>query len=744
MSAAEEKIREKEELDHEKQLLASTDDIEELDGEYAQQFIDSVVPQTDDPNAPSLSVRMVVLGTLFAIFLGLMNGIFSFRTVSFTIPSSIATLLSYPMGVFLARVLPRGVLNPGPFTIKEHVLVYIIAGAAGGKPYGIENVVGQKFPAFLNDPLVTFWNSAFFILTTQMIGYGLSGMTRRFLVRPRAMYWPGVLPVVAMFVSFHTDSETEEVKKVGGLSRYSFFWLATFCAFVWQWIPSFFANTVASISVLCFFTSASKVVRMLGSSSPNLGGMGILSFNLDWTNASFWGPLSTPWWVSVNIFIANVVCVWIITPIMFYKNQYGNPTLKSPYSYADGETFPRLNSASIYTNKGKKFAAATMYDKNDFSLNLTAYDAVKPIYITERFAVQYAISFFALTSGVMQVALWYYKDIVRQTKEMISQIDEANPDIHNTLMKAYPDIPEYIYLAWLAFWVVMMFICSYVTPYKLSWWGVIFGLAIGFFFTVPFGIIQGSTGQQLGLNIITELLMGLFVPGQTVPVMTFKSYGYNIMIQCLSLTADLKVGHYLHINPIHMVIAQLYGTLIGVITNTASVWIAISYFPIDVSPDWQYTDHQTFFSAGAIWGAIGPARFFGSSSPYFSLNLGYLFGIILPILPWAANKVFPHPYWRFVHFGAMSSQLFTGYPGSIITTHFVLAFFFQYLAFTYNHGWWAKYNYVLSAALDTGSGIGAMLATIVGFAVTIPNSAVQHPLPDYYCTGRGWDDPIFG
>ncbi|KAL2912414.1 OPT superfamily [Polyrhizophydium stewartii] len=735
MSAEAEKVREKEELEHEKELLAQTDDIEE-------QFVDSVVPQTDDPNIPSLSVRMVVLGSLFAVALALMNGIFSFRTNSFTVSSNIATLLSYPMGVFLARVLPRGVLNPGPFSVKEHVLIYIIAGAAGGQPYGIENVIGQKFEKFLNDQAVTYWNSVLFILTTQMIGYGLSGVTRRYLVRPAAVYWPTVLPTVATFVAFHENVETEEVKKVGGLSRYTFFWLVLVMAFVWQWIPSFFAPAVQALSILCFFPSASKTVRMLGSASPNMG-VGVLSISLDWTNfGSFFTPLATPWWTSVNYFVANVIILWIVVPLAYYGNWFKNPQLASPYSYEDGSPFPRINTPRLFDKTGKRVDPTAFYDRNDFSLNQTAYDAVKPIYLSENFATTYATSFLALTAGVTHVGLWYYKDIIRQSKEMLAQVDEAKPDIHNTLMKAYPDIPEWMYLAWFAFWVVVAIIVGHVTPYRLDWWGTLFGLVLGFLFIIPYGIIQGTTGQQLGLNIITELLMGLIVPGKTIQVMTFKSFGYNIMIQCLSLTADLKIGHYLHINPIHMVFAQLWGTLIGVICNTASVWIAIAYFPLD-SPDWLYTGHTTFYNAGAIWGAIGPGRFFGPQSPYYATNLGYLFGLILPVIPWGANKLFPHPYWRFVHVPVMTWILFTGYVQSAVTSFFIVAFIFQYCIFTYAHGWWAKYNYVMSAALDAGSAIAVLVITLVQMQVAVPPSAVNPSVYDYYCTGTNWDADQF-
>ncbi|KAH6561861.1 hypothetical protein BASA62_009563 [Batrachochytrium salamandrivorans] len=615
-------------LDLEKELLR-TDDIEDVDAAYARQYTEGIVPQTDDPSAPSMSVRMIFLGTIFALFLGLMNGIFSFRTNSFAISSNIAAILSYPLGIFFAAVLPRGILNPGPFTIKEHVLVYMIAGAAGGAPYGVENVIGQKFDKFMGDSNVTFWNSVLFVITTQMIGYGLSGMTRRFLVRPAAMYWPTVLSTVALFVSFHEKEESEESKK--------------------------------SVSILCMISN-NKTIRFLGSASPNTG-VGILSFSFDWSNIGG-GVISIP-------------CV---------------------YSFEDGSPFPIQNTPALFTRDGHRVRATSLYNRVTFDLNNTAYDLVKPVYITEFFAVVYSLSFFALTCGISHVALWYHKDIVRQTKEMINQVDTSSPDIHNELMKAYPDIPEWMYLCWLVFWLIVM----------------LFGLQ----------------GQQLGLNIITELIMGLIIPGQTVAVMTFKSYSYNIMIQALSLTYDLKAGHYLHINPIHMVIAQLWGTILGAITNTASVWIAIAYFPLGAE-DWSYPGHTTFFNAGAIWGAIGPARFFGPSSPYFSLNIGYLVGVFLPLLPYLANKVYPHQYWKFVHFPIMSGA---GSPGGIqssLLSALCISFVFMYYLFTYHHAWWAKYNYVLASALDSGSGVGVLISTIVAMKIVIPLSAANPPLYDF-------------
>ena len=135
-------------------------------------YVSAIVPQTDDPSTPSLSFRVLVLGTLWNVFLAAANSVFMFRTTQLYIPSAVATLLAYPMGILMARVVTRRrftffgrswTMNPGPFSIKEHVLISIIASAGGmslfhddhaynrlgGLAYGVDNVIVQKFDHFM-------------------------------------------------------------------------------------------------------------------------------------------------------------------------------------------------------------------------------------------------------------------------------------------------------------------------------------------------------------------------------------------------------------------------------------------------------------------------------------------------------------------------------------------------------------------------------------------------------------------
>jgi hypothetical protein len=48
---------------------------------------------------------------------------------------------------------------------------------------------------------------------------------------------------------------------------------------------------------------------------------------------------------------------------------------------------------------------------------------------------------------------------------------------------------------------------------------------------IPIGMIQAITNQQVGLNVITELIIGYALPGRPVAMMMFKTWGYITMSQ---------------------------------------------------------------------------------------------------------------------------------------------------------------------------------------------------------------------
>ena len=90
----------------------------------------SAVANTDDPTIPVATLRSWVIGIIWAVLIPGLNQFFFFRYPSVTITGIVAQLLSFPIGRAAAAFLPNwsifgARLNPGPFTVKEHVLVTV-------------------------------------------------------------------------------------------------------------------------------------------------------------------------------------------------------------------------------------------------------------------------------------------------------------------------------------------------------------------------------------------------------------------------------------------------------------------------------------------------------------------------------------------------------------------------------------------------------------------------------------------
>ena len=136
-----------------------------------------------------------------------------------------------------------------------------------------------------------------FVMSVQLIGFGLAGILRRFLVKPAAMYWPGNLSQVALFVGFHEQVDANEMFSNYKLSRYKFFWLAALAVFVYSWIPQYFFTVLQSFSVICLLTS-NKVAKFLSSTDLSEG-PGVFSLTADFYYAG--GQyLTSPFYASLH------------------------------------------------------------------------------------------------------------------------------------------------------------------------------------------------------------------------------------------------------------------------------------------------------------------------------------------------------------------------------------------------------------------------------------------------------------
>jgi OPT family oligopeptide transporter len=87
-------------------------------------------------------------------------------------------------------------------------------------------------------------------------------------------------------------------------------------------------------------------------------------------------------------------------------------------------------------------------------------------------------------------------------------------------------------------------------------------------------VIQAITNQQVGLNVITELIIGYALPGRPIAMMLFKTWGYVTMTQALQFTSDFKLGHYMKIPHRPMFWCQIVATVIaGTVQLGVQAWM---------------------------------------------------------------------------------------------------------------------------------------------------------------------------
>lgn len=331
------------------------------------------------------------------------------------------------------------------------------------------------------------------------------------------------------------------------------------------------------------------------------------------------------------------------------------------------------------------------------------------------FGFTYGIGFAGLTSVITHTILYHGKDIIAQWKRSRSEAQ----DIHGKLMRAYPEVPHYWYISIYVISFAVSFAVCYVWNLQLPWWGVILAMALSGFFILPIGIIQAITNQQPGLNVITEFIIGFAMPGYPIANVTFKTYGYISMAQGLTFVSDLKLGHYLKIPPRDMFRVQVIATMLaGVINLAVARWLMESVPNICTPEGYPFTcpSAHTFYSASIIWGTIGPARMFGNGSVYQSMLWMFLVGFLAPIPFWLASRKWPKIEWlKYVHIPLIFNATGMMPPATPInfSAWCAAGFVFMFWIRRYRHEWWVKYNYVTSAAFDSGVAI----ATLVIFGV---------------------------
>lgn len=452
------------------------------------------VPPTDDTTLSINTPRMWTLSVLFSILGSSTNLFFSLRYPSVAITPVIALLLVHPLGLLWDLLLKRredpgeefidGLRTPslnetsdplrhyrksrfrswrvwlaqGRWNEKEHTCVYVSSNVAFGFAFATDVIVEQT--QFYNQEAPILYQ---FLLTisTQILGYGFAGLTRRFLVRPSGMLWPGTLMSAAMFSTLHKQDN----KPANGwtISRWKFFYIIWTAAFVFYFLPGLVFPALSYFSVITWFAPKNVVVaNLFGVAS----GLGMFPVTFDWAQVTYIGsPLLVPFWAAMNVIGGLAVVMWIVAPIMYYCN----------VAYT---SYMPILSTAVFDNQGEMYNVTRILTP-EFLFDREAYQSYSRVFLPVTYMLSYGVQFAALAALLTHTACWHGKEIWTTWRKALAEAKEegkgsyqsvsAGPegtasspavdreplsqstsnldglltreDIHCRLMKRYKDVP---------------------------------------------------------------------------------------------------------------------------------------------------------------------------------------------------------------------------------------------------------------------------------------------------------------
>ncbi|KAF8265720.1 OPT oligopeptide transporter [Lactarius quietus] len=629
----------------------------------------SAVANTDDPTMPVSTLRACLLGIIWAVLIPGVNQFFYFRYPSVVIDGLIPLFVSFPIGMLWAHYGPN-------VTLFEHVIITIMASVIDDSAYATNIIAVQK--VFYNQR-PNFAYQWLLVMSTQLIGYSIGGLCKRFLVDPPSMIWPNNLPAAALFNTIHS-LETSGARELGGISRRRFFTYVFIGYFFYNFLPSYLFAALSSFSWVCWIAPNNVKLNQMFGVKHGLA-MSVLTFDWGQIIAVTSSPLATPWWAAVNNGIAIVFFAWFLVPILYYTNTW--------YS-----AFLPMVSSQSFDNTGSPYNVSRIIN-NDATFNIDAYKAYSPVFISVTFAISYCLSFATITSTITHTLIYNRKWIWNRARQQ--------PDIHSRLMSVYKDVPDWWYLIIFCTMSGFGVATTEIWHTELPVWAFFLALIIGFAYTIPIGIITAMTNQDIGLNVIAELIIGYLLPGRPIAMMMFKTWGYMMMAQAINFTADFKLGHYMKIPPRPMFFCHVVATVIsGTVQLGVQAWL-FSHVEDICSPtqkDGFICPYANVFgNASIIWGVIGPQRIFSHGQLYYGLVFFFLIG--------ARFKI---ELLRYLNFPVIFASITYMPPATPINffPSVLVCFVFNYVIRRRHFGWWTKYNYMLSGALDTSYAISVV------------------------------------
>lgn len=444
-------------------------------------------------------------------------------------------------------------LNPGRFNKKEHILIAIMANTAKSFPYTQYMIWSQVLPHMFNQQYARDFGYQLLIsLSTNFIGYGLAGLTRRFIVYPPYCIWPASLVTIALNSALHNETNTPVPGPFGRLlkmSRFRFFLITFGAMFVYFWLPNYLFTSLSFFSWMTWIAPDNINLSILTGMN---GGLGMLNPwpTFDW-NIMFFDlldPLMVPFYSTIN----RTVGMWC----------FGLVILGLVYSNTWNMAYLPVNSNRVFDHFGGLYNVSMIIDDRGW-FDHDKYVSYSAAYLAAGQSILYCAYYCIYSAAIVHVFIFHrfelatgFKNIwcaIRRKKRDAST-DETNDedqhqDIHNHLMAKYKEVSEWWYFATLLVAAGFGFAGIGAWPTYTTLGVVPFGVGLSLIFVIPIGIIKAMTGIEITLNVLSEFIGGFWADGNALAMNYFKTFGYVTCASAVHFANDLKIAHYLKVWP---------------------------------------------------------------------------------------------------------------------------------------------------------------------------------------------------
>lgn len=717
-------VSDEENIHHDKETAVIEQESEE-DPEIAAlpREVRQLVSLTDNPELPTITFRYFVLSAVFVIPGAFLSQMSYFRTTQAPYSVFFVQIASHYAGHFLARVLPTRPIrvpgtrwsfsmNPGPWSIKEHVLITVTAASGATYDLGYTPIVlaelyyGQRI-----NPAVAI----FFMFSIVWIGYAFAALARQLLLYDPEYIWPQALMQTTLFETFRrTDNSSPLARR-----QMKVFFLSLLGMILWQFLPEYVFPFTSSLAFLCWVAPRNKVANFIGS---GLGGIGFLNLSLDWSNINWNGSsiMLTPFWTQVILFLAFAVNCWILLPAAKWGNlgSYHHGLMSNSLLMANGTTYPVLKVLTP-----------------DFQLNQTAYQEYGPMYMGLQKVWATFFDCAKLPAAVTWIATFGFTKVAGNVKRVFAShqrqsrtkgqgINHQYQDRLNVLQRQYREVPLWWYFILFLVGFVILATAIGCGQLFIPIWTLFVALSSAAVFVVPFGWLYAISNYQISTGSFNELMYGYMIhtPAGRAHYhpcgpSTYGAIAGDAWYRAQYMLQDQKIGHYTHIPPRTVFFSQIFGTILGVPVNYGVIrWILntkgdyLTGAKKDPLNQWTGQNIQSSNTLGVQYAVVGPKALFAEREMSV-LPWSFLVGAGIPPLLYLLHRSFPRlrvDLWNvsifFSGLAVFYGNVSTGYTSAIIGGYVVMYHFYRR-----HFDVWRRYSYMVAAAFDAGFNFNLLL-----------------------------------